>query len=520
MDPPRPRPPTTPVNPQTASPLATVPDEVLARITRHLTTPELCDMRTVCKLIEQRMHHTFSREFFRRKQFMISTPSLDALLAIVRHPLGAGLKHIAIGTDMFGMDLHMRVDLNRDQDYLIRTGAYFETLATVFTELGDTLQTLDIRDFNSKTRYRDTDYDKPIPPKGSWRDNVAEWSSYGAVLARELTHGEPLPLKHFSNAFVASIFQNILRALAISRTTPPNLEIVVRADGLPDSAFFIPPALKDPLTPYLLNLKKLHLAVSFRYRGGDTCLRRFIAACPNVTWLRLNFQQSGEGETPAFLQWLSGNSSDSKGDADAKSGPDEDRTAELFPYSNFAPPSPQPGPPALNLEQLELGMCALEPAVLAHLFGRFQVRETSLHRVTLFPSKTPRDPAADDDDSDGQANKSLWSGFIRGLSGSKVRVLRLSLLGEQQQRPGERYHVGFGDGGALTGKVVEYAGGTADEPWDALAREVLVKIPAPVASYYGRGEDSSDSNDSSEEDDEDDEDGDEDDEEDGDEDDE
>lgn len=90
----------TNINPQTASPLAGIPTELLTRITGHLTTEDLCKVRLTCKLVASRMHSSFAYEFFRKKQFMISTVSLQALVDIADNPLGAGLNHVIMATDV------------------------------------------------------------------------------------------------------------------------------------------------------------------------------------------------------------------------------------------------------------------------------------------------------------------------------------------------------------------------------------------------------------------------------------
>lgn len=87
-------------NLQSASPFAQLPAEVLTRIARPLSTPELSSLRLTCKSIERKLFASWSYEFFRKRQFMISTFSLQTLINIAQHEhLGPMLKHVCIGLD-------------------------------------------------------------------------------------------------------------------------------------------------------------------------------------------------------------------------------------------------------------------------------------------------------------------------------------------------------------------------------------------------------------------------------------
>lgn len=87
-------------NTQAGSPFAQLPAEVLTRITRWIPTPDLSAVRQTCKVIERKTFASWSHEFFRKRQFMISTFSLQTLLDIAKHEhLGPMLKHVCISTD-------------------------------------------------------------------------------------------------------------------------------------------------------------------------------------------------------------------------------------------------------------------------------------------------------------------------------------------------------------------------------------------------------------------------------------
>lgn len=87
-------------NLQSASPLAQLPAEVLTRITRWLPTPDLSAVRLTCRAIERKTFASWSYEFFRKRQFMITTFSLQTLVDIAKHDqLGPMLTHVCIATD-------------------------------------------------------------------------------------------------------------------------------------------------------------------------------------------------------------------------------------------------------------------------------------------------------------------------------------------------------------------------------------------------------------------------------------
>lgn len=88
-----------PTNPQSASPFNKVPLEVLLRISSHLTTPELGALRLTCRSIEQSMFNTFMREFFTKRQFMLTEDSLQALIDISKSRLSDCLSHVIVGTN-------------------------------------------------------------------------------------------------------------------------------------------------------------------------------------------------------------------------------------------------------------------------------------------------------------------------------------------------------------------------------------------------------------------------------------
>lgn len=49
------------------SPLLRLPQELLIRVASYLTTPELGNLRVVCKEVESRLFESFAYEFFHKR---------------------------------------------------------------------------------------------------------------------------------------------------------------------------------------------------------------------------------------------------------------------------------------------------------------------------------------------------------------------------------------------------------------------------------------------------------------------
>lgn len=87
------------------SPLLAIPLELLVEISSYLTTPDFASLRLTCTTIERSLWDWFAEEFFAKKQFMITRPSLQALVDISHHDrLSKTLKHVIISTLLFRPD--------------------------------------------------------------------------------------------------------------------------------------------------------------------------------------------------------------------------------------------------------------------------------------------------------------------------------------------------------------------------------------------------------------------------------
>ena len=83
--------------------LLTIPLELLVTVSEYLPTEDLGSLRLACKQTEKSLYEWFSKEFFFKKQFMLTHKSLQALIDISKHvSLSKKLSHIIIATNVYG----------------------------------------------------------------------------------------------------------------------------------------------------------------------------------------------------------------------------------------------------------------------------------------------------------------------------------------------------------------------------------------------------------------------------------
>lgn len=304
--------PATPIDMQQGSSLARLPAEILTRITRWLTTPEYSAVRRTCKMVERKTFSQWSHEFFRKKQFMISSFSLNALIEIAEHPeLKFVLRHLIIASDTIEVNSHhllsrtdaqikARVAAGEDQHFLLATGNWITKLGTAMKLLPN-LTTIDIRNFNSRTRFRD--------------GPNAAWKSYGMPTLQATTGFSPeFPAGHPQH--YDRLLNGVLLAIGASGVQPPNLEVIVRGAGVSDVGLFIPETLRAKLQPFFQNLRKFHVDVvdsGTRLCTDHRNLKKFISYLPNLTWLRVNMHNymiGTAGPEASFWEWLGRDPSD------------------------------------------------------------------------------------------------------------------------------------------------------------------------------------------------------------------
>jgi hypothetical protein len=77
-----------------------LPAELLVNITAHITTIDYGSVRRTCSTVEKKLFDSFGKEFFKRKQFMLTQSSLQALIDISNHEALRGyMTKVIIGTN-------------------------------------------------------------------------------------------------------------------------------------------------------------------------------------------------------------------------------------------------------------------------------------------------------------------------------------------------------------------------------------------------------------------------------------
>lgn len=360
---------------QLESSFARLPTELLSRIARPLPTTDFCALRSTCKLVDHKLFNEFAYEFFRKKQFMLTSASLQALKDISASRFSDYLTHVVFGTDRLfnsrwdnsiSMDDKRKFRATADEQKLFGHVGCASMITEAFAGL-NRLVTLDVRDFDSPTRFRDGQH--------------ARWSSYGSAELRKAGS------VGFGNVdWATSIFQNLLLGAAAANADIKNLEVISRQNGcLQDSSLRFVQPLAPNLSSLLSGLTKLHLDIILNWEDlkfvGLPNLCYLLQNTPNVDWLRLNMDMalSEYGGTEdqgwiGFLKWL------------AKKPSTSDDV--IAPYDIPTP--------AFQLKQLDLGRIIVSPDHLLDIVAAYPtLRTVALSRSTLTEPSGTVTPAAD-----------------------------------------------------------------------------------------------------------------------------
>lgn len=360
--------------------LLTIPLELLVAVSTFLPTPDLASLRLTCNHLERSLYEWFSEEFFTKKQFMLTHPSLQTLVDISKHAgFSRRLQHVIIATNIYdATPLRFRDEeaaMRYTQGYesqraLLSTGLDREMLTEAFKNLPN-LRTIGIRDFNAPSRIRD--------------GKNASWTSWGATSVWKET-GMHLSFcdradygTEVAGPFLGRVFSTVNHALGRAGRFPPEFEVLLRRSGLPDSAFSLPGFVLPIVEPVLRNLTTLLLNINLstehlftHTRGtaldshGGRSLFRFLSYTPNLSHLRLNFQKDLVDDNAHFLKWLS------------LPVPDT-----VPPPTNYLSPPPVSLP---LLQTLELGQVRILPSTLLAVMAKFapSLRSLSLWRMALY----------------------------------------------------------------------------------------------------------------------------------------
>lgn len=283
--------------------LLSVPLEVLLRITDHLTTPELGYLRVSCKHMENMLFHTFSEEFFSRKQFMLLEFSLQGLVDISKSRVGLFVRRL-----QFSIESMMHNIWNPDA-YVTglyeRQGEFWEKGQDVamLTEALCNLPNLEevvIRDADSTRRTRDG-------PGCPWRSYGRATEEANGIIFGIMGAGHP-------SQSASRALKSILHALGLAEKYPTGLEMISRRHShLRGDGFAIPHDLQPVFLPVLEKLEKLHLCVSLtdwqtrgeaRDRDNAFSLCKFLSYAKNLKDLRINGDRAERANLDQFLAHL------------------------------------------------------------------------------------------------------------------------------------------------------------------------------------------------------------------------
>lgn len=378
-----------------------MPLELLVHIiATYLSTKELGALRMTCKHLDKSLFDTFAKEFFTKKQFMLSTHSLGVLLAISQHAqFSSYVNHLIIGLDNYELaDGIPSTDEKRekyrdgwaDQFALKSTGRDRDMLAEAIRHLPN-LKTLGIRDYAATGRERD----------GNRYES--RWRSYGAPTIQRETD---CALNVATSTDATRVFQLLLQAQVEAGKSIPTMEVLLRryGVGLNDIAFFVPPtdtrlkAVLEGLQVLLLSLssdqvleRRCSIMVTANSDGRvpmTPLLIDFLSHTNGLQHLRLNFTQNHYGLVPWIFKSLN-------------------QATSILP----------------NLHKLDLGKLDVDPDLLLSLIYRFAPTLKHLHlwRIGLTHNTAPRW-------KDSEDRYHPWPQVISRLHTSKLPNLQLKSL--------------------------------------------------------------------------------------------
>ncbi|TQN69706.1 hypothetical protein CSHISOI_05770 [Colletotrichum shisoi] len=428
----------TPTNPQSRSPFNKVPLEVLLRISSLLNTTELSALRLTCRSIEQSLFNTFMKEYFTKRQFMLTEFSLQVLIDISKSRLSDCLDHVIIGLNCFtrhyfppgkeACETRYR-EAQADHFSLVHSGQHVLMLTEAFRNLKN-LQTVGIRDYNSKAR--------------SLRDGfTATWASYGATTLEKQTEVNlfRVPIDEIQ-AYTNKVFISLFTALGNAGARPKAFELLRKGQGVPsDDAFNLFTSYLGPkVAPVIEGLETFICVVNvangpfrttapthgaedntaFSRRRHDYLLRLFLGYMSNLKHLRLNFSHPGNNSDAVdhFINWL---------------GTPAFKSPSTPPI--FDPQLPSPPPPVAfpHLEELNLGFLDAEPKRLIHLVRKLSptLRKLEFWKLTLW-NKAAEGRGTEERRDHYKVN--LWAKMLKALCDVPNLNLDHIMIGSPAQR--------------------------------------------------------------------------------------
>lgn len=275
--------------------LEDLPAELLVNIVSYLTTPEYGNVRRTCATVEKKLFDSFGREFFKRKQFMLTQLSLQTLIDISNHEaLRCYLTKVIIGTNFIpNPDLvnthHYSQDLKAwhleqymDQRYLLDQGIDTIMLTEALSNL-PSCHEIEIRDNYCPNRGRGDE----------------KWTSYGSTDFMNrcmLTHWKFwkcwTPEERHTGP--SHVFSTVTRAVAIARKMKEYTAFMITTrmseNNLKQDEFYIP---RQNLVEYKEAFKFVTTLMIPIQAGPElkpdlTAFNSFLRLFPSLSHLRLN----------------------------------------------------------------------------------------------------------------------------------------------------------------------------------------------------------------------------------------
>lgn len=361
------------------------------------------------------------------------------------------------------LDDHQQCKLAADaQESLFDTGIAVQLFSTALLNLRN-LRNIDIRDFNSYTRYRDASINQSLGVV-PFSLEIPAWKSYGYSRLRPWSQYLDGRARGFglsgrmksSQPHVDRIFRALVAALGQSGAHIRGLEVLCRHsyEAVTDAALAASSVLDmtDTKLPLVLSgLNKLHLDVDFGGRSlpmvlpypqpadsvfktpnsaQDICdpatanLRKLLGLVPNLTWLRLNSMNFGSTSATRLLFWL---------------GLDREKPFESTDEADWSVFSPKPVSPPLR--RLDLGGMTVDSNILSLIVQKFdQLECLSLRNMTMSEPVHLQQGVAD-----GHQHATMWPKFFQNLPtlAPNLKHLLLKRLSEDQQTTVEENKMHF-----------------------------------------------------------------------------
>ena len=331
--------------------------------------------------------------------------------------------------------------------------------------------------FNARSRFRD---------HGSWSSwgapTVLRETGYRLEFSSRIgsfTPGEDV-------RFLSRLFLLVIHALGRANCTPPQVEVLLLKQGLPDAAFVLPESLRSSVEPVLRNMSTLLLNVDLMVRHHFTfpnwtgthefpgrTLGRFLSYTSNLKHLRLNFKSDDCQNNEPFLEWL-GKPAYAPG---------------IQPSSyTVTPPIVLP-----YLKQLEFGSLNMQrPEILLSIVAKFAptLENLSLWKICLL-SALPL--------SAGQ-KPNYWKNFLTRLVNIPQLQLTYLKMGMLRQDGLEiSFMTGEGENVEEV-KFKEYSGREMSAFMDKLTEQISVPWPLLVSHDEGQSDEDEDMSDGSDDD--------------------